>query len=70
MSNAHTPNQPGKRVCVKNVTDHSVRLALEESAFGPAGDDSTGILAAVLQQCETLTNFRRRVCGWIVQQQT
>jgi len=50
VSDAHSSSQPRERVCVKYVTNHPVRFALVEPAFEPAGDDSAGILAAVLQQ--------------------
>ena len=70
VTDAHSPNQPRKRVCVKHITNHAVCLALKEAAFWSAGDDSAGILAAVLEQRQPLTNFWRRVRGWVVQQQT
>jgi len=70
MSDAHSPSQPGERVCVKHITNHPVCFALVEPAFGSTSDDSAGILASVLEQSQAFTNFRRRIYGWVVQQQT
>lgn len=68
MSDAHSSNQAGKRIFVKHITNHSVCFALKETTFWPACDDSASILATVLQEGQTLRNFRRGVNGRVVQQ--
>ena len=70
MSDAHPPSQPGERVCVKHITNHPVCFALVEPALWSTGDDSAGILTPVLEQSQAFANFRRRICGRVVQQQT
>ena len=50
MSDTHPSNQPRQGGRVKDVPHHAVRFALVESSLGPASDDTTGILATMLQQ--------------------
>jgi hypothetical protein len=49
VPDAHPSNQPANRIAVEDVADHAICFALVEAPFGTAGDDSTCILAAVLQ---------------------
>ena len=50
MTNTHSPDELGYGSCVKDVSDHSVCLALIETTLVSAGDDTARILAAVLEK--------------------
>lgn len=49
MPDAHSSNQPRNGVAVEDIADHAICFALVESPLRTAGDDTTRILAAVLQ---------------------
>jgi hypothetical protein len=54
VSDAHSPNQPGEGFFVKHITNHPVRLTLKEATFWSASDDSTSVLATMLQKRQSL----------------
>lgn len=58
MSNTHTTNQPGDGTIIKDISDHSVGLALVEATLGTTSDNPTCILTTVLQKGEALRYFR------------
>lgn len=66
VSHPHSANQPRQRTRIKDVADHAIGLALEEATFGTAGDDTTGILASVLEQREAFANLLRNIHRWIM----
>ena len=49
VTDAHPAVQSRERVSIEDVSDHPIRLALVEASLGPASDDTTGILASVLE---------------------
>jgi hypothetical protein len=50
MPNPHPADQPSNRVCVKDIPDHPVGLALVETALGTTCDNSASVLTSVLEQ--------------------
>lgn len=68
VSDAHTTNQPGDGISIEDIPDHSVGFALVEAAFGTASDDTTRILAAVLQEGQALRDFRGSIDGGVMQE--
>ena len=52
---------------VKDISDHSIGLALVETSLGPASDDTACILTAVLEERETFTDLWRRLLSRIVE---
>ena len=50
MANTHSSDELGYGSCVEHISDHSVCLALVETALVSAGDDTARILAAVLEK--------------------
>ena len=50
MADTHSADELGYGSCVEHISDHSVRLALIETALVSAGDDAARILAAVLEK--------------------
>lgn len=70
MAHTHSADQRGDSGRVKDISDHAVRLALIETAFGPTCDDAAGILAAMLEKRESLADLRSCVDGRVVEEQT
>lgn len=68
VSDTHTPLQRAQALGIKDVSNHSVRLALIETTFGSAGDDPTCILTSVLQQAQALADFGPRIYIWVLQE--
>lgn len=56
---AHAADEGGDSLWIEDVPDHAVCFALIETALGAAGDDSARILAAMLEEAESLAYF----CG-------
>ena len=50
VTDAHSSDQPGDRIGIKDVTNHAVGFALVKSALGPTGDHTARILPSMLQQ--------------------
>ena len=50
VTDTHSADELGYGSCVEHISDHSVRLALIETALVSAGDDAARILAAVLEK--------------------
>ena len=61
MAHTHASDQPRERVCVKDIANHAIGLALEEATLGTTGNDTAGILAAVLEERKTLADLVRDV---------
>lgn len=57
MTHTHASDQPRERVCIKDVADHAIGLALEETTLGTASDNTAGILAAMLEERKALANL-------------
>lgn len=69
MADAHPSDQPGDRAGIEHVPDHTVRLALEESTLGTAGDDATGILAPMLEERKPFDDLGGDIAGGVVEEQ-
>lgn len=55
---------------VKDVSDHSVGLALIETSLGPASDDTACILTAVLEEREAFADLWRCLLSRVVEDET
>lgn len=70
MSDAHPAIQGGESMGVKDVSDHSVGLALIETSLGPASDDTACILTAVLEEREAFADLWRCLLSRVVEDET
>ena len=57
MTDTHSADEPGEGGGVKDVPDHSVRLALVETTLWSTGYDTAGILTSMLEKRETLADL-------------
>ena len=70
MSHSHPTNQSREGTGVKDISDHSIGLALVKAAFWSASDDSTCILTSMLEKRKTFADLGSSVDGRIVEKQT
>lgn len=70
VPDAHPAVQGGQCLSVEDVSDHAVGLALIEASLGPASDDTTRILTAMLEERETFTDLRRRLLSRVMEDET
>jgi hypothetical protein len=70
MSYAHPADQFRNGLVIEDISDHPIGFALVQTALWTTGDDTTCILAAMLQQGKALTDLSGRIDSRIVQQQT
>lgn len=70
MTDTHATSKPGDTGIIKDIADHAISFALKETAFCTAGDDTTSILATMLQQREALTYLGSHIQARIVKVHT
>lgn len=69
MSDPHAAGERGQSIGVKDIPDHAIRLALVEASLRPASDDTTRILASMLEKREALANLCCCIDARIVQEE-
>jgi hypothetical protein len=61
VSDSHSSYQSSDGIGIKDIPDHSVRLALVESSFRTTGNDTACILPSMLKKSESLADLRSYV---------
>ncbi len=69
MANTHSAGESGNSGGVKDVPNHPVGLALVEASLRAAGDDSAGILSAMLEKSEAFADLRSCIDRRVVQEE-
>lgn len=68
MSNTHPANQTRYRIRIEDIAHHAISFALIKSTLGTTCDNTTCILASVLEERKTLADLGRSVYRRIMEQ--